>query len=110
MIIGLYISKICQEGRSHVKCSFYNINKNEKVSSGILYPEKKKQNFKAEGEIKTFREKRWESVWLRGPNCMKYLRKFFQQKASDMDESSISRKTLTVPEMDLGCSMQDLWS
>ena len=33
---------------------------------------------------------------------MKYLRKFFQQKASDTDESSISRKTLTVPEMDLG--------
>lgn len=26
----------------------------------------------------------------------------------DMDESSISRKTLTVPEMGLGCSMQDL--
>ena len=39
---------------------------------------------------------------------MKYLRKFFQQKTNDTDESSIGTKTLTVPEMDLGCSTQDL--
>ena len=111
MIIGLYISKICQEGRSHVKCSFCNRNKNEKVSSGILYPEKKKKaKHQVESEIKTSREKRWGSAWQRVPNYMKYLRKFFQQKTNDIDESSIGTKTLTVPEMDLGCSTQDLWS
>ena len=59
MIIGLYISKICQEGRSHVKCSFCNRNKNEKVSSGILYPEKKKkkQNIKLKVKYRLLEKK-----------------------------------------------------
>lgn len=35
------------------------------------------------------------------PKLHEIFMKFFQQKASDMDESSISRKTLTVPEMGL---------
>lgn len=66
---------------------------------------KKKQNFKVEDWNKDFYRKNEKVYDWRVPNCMKYLRKFFQQKASDMDESSISRKTLTVPEMGLGCSM-----